>query len=146
MNALIVEDNPVFRDVLRSILCTWFPGLQICEAGGLVEGHARFVEQGPGVVFVDIGLPDGNGLDLVKRIKQEAPQTTVAVCTTHEHPAYQEAARASGADCFLGKSTLDGSRVAAVVRQAWEAGAAGSGSSRAGEVMPAARPTAPVKP
>lgn len=146
MNALIVEDSPVFRDVLRSILCTWFPGLPICEAGGVVEGHARFVEQGPGVVFVDIGLPDGNGLDLVKRIKHEAPGTTVAVCSNHEHPAYQEAARACGADCFLGKSTLDGTRVAAVVRQAQEARAAGLGAPRAAEETPEARPSAPVKP
>ncbi|MEW6489625.1 MAG: response regulator transcription factor [Thermodesulfobacteriota bacterium] len=146
MNALIVDDNPVFRDVLRSILCTWLPGLQICEAGSVAEGYARFVEQGPGVVFVDIGLPDGSGLELVKRIKQEAPGTTVAVCSNHEEPAYREAAHACGADCFLGKSTLDGSRVAAVVRRAQEARAAGSGSPRAADVTPEARPTEPWKP
>lgn len=121
VDALIVEDSPVFRDVLRTILCGFFPGMKICEAEGVEEGHARFREQAPGVVFVDIGLPDGNGLDLVKRIKQESPETTVAVCTSHSQPAYENAARACGADCFLPKDSLDPKRIAAVVRQAMQA-------------------------
>lgn len=121
MNALIVEDSPVFRDVLRAILCAWFPGIKICEAEGVAQGHARFREQAPGVVFVDIGLPDGNGLDLVKRVKREAPGTAVAVCTSHDQPAYEEAARACGADCFLPKHCLDPKQIAGVVRRAMEA-------------------------
>jgi DNA-binding NarL/FixJ family response regulator len=121
MDALIVEDSPVFREVLRTLLCAWFPGLKICEAEGVEEGHARFREHAPGVVFVDIGLPDGNGLDLVKRIKQEAPGTTVAVCTSHDQPAYEAAALGCGADCFLPKHSLDPKQIAGVVRRAMEA-------------------------
>jgi two-component system response regulator YesN len=118
MDALIVEDSPIFRETLRSLLCAWFPGLKICEAEGVEEGHAQFREHEPRVVFVDVGLPDGNGLDLVKQIKQESPATAVAVCTSHDQPAYEEAARACGADCFLPKSTLDPKRLSGVVRQA----------------------------
>lgn len=126
MNALVVEDSPVFRQMLRSILCEWFPGSKLCEAEGVEEGYARFREQSPDVVFVDIGLPNGNGLDLVKRIKQEAPATTVAVCTSRDQPAYEEAARACGADHFLSKKSLDRDQVAGVVRQA-RATTAGAG-------------------
>jgi DNA-binding NarL/FixJ family response regulator len=120
VDALIVEDSPIFRETLRSLLCAWFPGLRICEAEGVAEGHAQFREHRPRVVVVDVGLPDGSGLDLVKRIKQESPATTVAVCTSHEQPAYEAAARACGADCFLPKSTFDAKQLADAVRGALE--------------------------
>ncbi|MHB8764107.1 MAG: response regulator [Deferrisomatales bacterium] len=125
MRALLVEDNAVFRSLLRSILCAWFPTLEICEAEDLAQAHTRFREQAPQVVFVDIGLPDGNGLDLVRRIKHEAPATTVAVCTSHEQPTYEAAAWACGADCFLSKRGLHRDQVARVVHLAQAAGRGG---------------------
>ncbi|MDW7712534.1 MAG: response regulator [Deferrisomatales bacterium] len=118
MDALIVEDSVVFREVVRSLLCSWFPGLRVCVAGGVEEGHARYREHAPPLVLVDIGLPDGSGLDLVRRIKGESPGTTVAVCTSHDGPAYEEASRAAGADAFLAKSALDGKGLGGLVRRA----------------------------
>lgn len=119
---LIVEDNQVFREVLRDTLCGRFPSVRVLEAEDLAEGSARLRDGAPDVVFLDIGLPDGSGLDLAETIARERPGTKVVVCTNHDLPEYREAASKSGASHFLAKEQVSwdeiGDLVAASLRSA----------------------------
>jgi DNA-binding NarL/FixJ family response regulator len=60
-------------------------------------------------MLVDIAMPEMNGLDLTRAVKAlpvppEPPK--VIIVTLYDTPTYREAARAAGADGFLGKSRL----------------------------------------
>ncbi|MFC1536308.1 response regulator [Pseudomonadota bacterium] len=75
---LIVEDEPVTRDVLIQVVENQ-PQLKLLAA---VENYAEAelsLEHKPNIILVDIGLPDGNGIDLIRQIKQQHPEGFVMV-------------------------------------------------------------------
>ena len=115
---LIVEDSAVFRQLLKSALCSHFPTLDVIEAEDLADGHRKACQHRPAVVFVDIRLPDGNGLDLAERIRQDRLAGTVAVCTSHDLPEYRQAALQRGASLFLAKQCLDWDEVVSFAEEA----------------------------
>lgn len=62
------------------------------------------LELKPDVVILDIRLNGGgNGIDVLKRIKQEDPPPIVIMLTNYPYPQYQEKCRALGADYFFDK-------------------------------------------
>lgn len=73
MNApilLIVEDDaPVRRAVAANLAAH---GYAIDEAGTLAEAERRWDQRRPDLVILDLGLPDGDGLGMVRRIRREA--------------------------------------------------------------------------
>lgn len=64
------------------------------------EGLQAVAEHEPDVAVVDIGLPDGSGLDIAKAIKAEHPGTTVLLYTASEDPDLLLAAIDGGAEGF----------------------------------------------
>ena len=115
---LIVEDNGLFRQVLGDALRHRFPGLRVLEATDLDQGGVKLCEGRPDLVFLDIGLPDGNGLDLAEVIRRERPDAVVVVCTSHDLPEYRQAAEACGAHHFLPKDQMDWEKVGDLVELA----------------------------
>jgi DNA-binding NarL/FixJ family response regulator len=85
---LIVEDSPLFRQVLREGLCSRFPFIDVLEAGDVPTGLRIAREHAPDLAFIDIRLPGGNGLELTAKIKDEIPGITVIVCTSHDLPEF----------------------------------------------------------
>jgi DNA-binding NarL/FixJ family response regulator len=106
MNALIIEDNATYRQSLRHLLGGRFPSIQIAEASDGEEA-LHHLSRSFDLVFVDIRLPDVNGLDLTKTIKSLFVDSMVCVITSYDILEYREAAFHSGADHFMvkGEST-----------------------------------------
>jgi two-component system response regulator DegU len=98
---LIAEDNTTFRKLLRNILCNSFPSMIIEEA---VNGR-EVLEKVEDFVFMDISLPEGNGLKLTKQIKTTHPGIVVVIFTNYDVPEYRNAALRFGATCFISKSS-----------------------------------------
>lgn len=128
VSILIVEDNPLFREILRGGLTAKFPGAVLCEAETVAEGHRTALRQRPDVAIIDVGLPDGNGLDLLARLRSDLPGAALAVCTMHDLPEYREGARCRGAECFFRKHPLDWEGIEAFVR---DVAARGGSTARA---------------
>jgi len=107
MNTLIVEDNATYRQSLRHLLAGRFPSMQIAEAADGEEALRHGLSRPFDLIFVDIRLPDGNGLDLTKIIKALFVNSMVCVITSYDILEYREAAFHSGADYFVvkGEST-----------------------------------------
>ena len=61
--ALVVEDDLDFREGLAHLVA--HEGFDVSQAGTLHEARAQLRERSPGVVFVDLALPDGSGFDLL---------------------------------------------------------------------------------
>ena len=112
---LIVEDNLSFRQSLRTMLSERFPDMSISEAGDADEALERIETPLPDLVFMDIRLPGGNGLELTGKIKQNNSRTTVIILTSYDLPEYREAAREYGADFFMVKDATSWEEIRSLV-------------------------------
>ena len=78
---LVVDDEPVVQDVLAGILGR--TGYQVSAAGTVAEGSRQIGEEQPDLVILDVMLPDGNGLDLLRRIKGAHSELPVIMMTAY---------------------------------------------------------------
>jgi len=107
LSALIVEDNASYRQSLHQLLAGRFPMMQIAEAADEEEALRHTLARRFDLVFTDIRLPRGNGLNLLKTIKTVFADSVVVVITSYNILEYRETAFQNGADHFLvkGEST-----------------------------------------
>ena len=102
---LIVEDNFTFRQMLKEVLCSRFPAMEIAEEPDGSEILSRIDSFHPRIVFMDIRLPGENGLELTKKIKMSYPDIIVVILTSYDLPEYRQAARECKADYFVTKDS-----------------------------------------
>lgn len=107
LSTLIVEDNVAHRLSLLHLLAGRFPSMRIDEAADGREAMRQALARHFDLVFMDVRLPQGNGLDLTKAIKIVSADTVVCVITSYDILEYREAALQNGADHFMvkGEST-----------------------------------------
>ncbi|HZJ46043.1 MAG TPA: sigma-54 dependent transcriptional regulator [Pyrinomonadaceae bacterium] len=97
----MVDDDEAIRWTLSEALRSW--GFTALEGGSVAEGLSQFTEEAPAVVLLDIDLPDGSGLDLLKKIKLENPETVAVMITGNVQVDNTIAALRGGAYDFIGK-------------------------------------------
>jgi DNA-binding NarL/FixJ family response regulator len=102
-NALLVEDNVSFRQALSDVLLSYFPLIGIDEAGDEDEALRKVEYQRPDIIFMDIQLSGGNGLELTKEIRLVYDDVVIVILTSYGLPEYRQQAFRNGADCFLSK-------------------------------------------
>ena len=112
---LIVEDNALFRQSLKSILCRRFPFMDVGESAGGKEVLQKIDLRRPDLIFMDIKLPGESGLELTRKIKTDHPTIIIIILTSYDLPEYREAAREHGADYFLSKGSSTGEEILALV-------------------------------
>jgi DNA-binding NarL/FixJ family response regulator len=99
----IVDDHPLVREMLSGLL-NQQTDLQVCgDAETLEMALYRIKEEQPDLVIVDIALPSGSGLDLVKQIKHVAPDCMSLVLSMYDELTYAERAIRAGARGYLSK-------------------------------------------
>ena len=107
---LIIDDNSPFRYSLRKALEGRFPFVSIKEASLGAEGLKKIAACRPHLIFLDIHLPDINGINLTRKIKTDYSDTCIVVFTAYDYPEYRQAALESGADHFAGKDSWTGDK------------------------------------
>lgn len=113
---LVIDDEPSLRDVLEMGLTR--AGFEVGTASGQVEAMARLEEHWD-LVITDLQLPDGDGLSILRHVKDVSPETAVVVLTAHGSADTAVAAMKLGAHDYLIKPfDLDELRIRA--RQAIE--------------------------
>ena len=103
--AYLVEDSPILTKLLV--------GLLEAEPGVIVVGHAdnvqdatvAIVELRPDAVVLDLHLRIGNGIDVIRALRQTGTVPTCIVLTNHSGIPYRKAALEAGAHHFFDKST-----------------------------------------
>lgn len=103
---LIVEDQDYMRRMLREFLHAAFPDKNILEAGDGRSALALCSERKPGIVLMDIGLPDANGIELTAQIMSMLPDTAVIIVSNQTGSAYTERAKAAGAFAYINKESV----------------------------------------
>lgn len=102
MKLLIVEDSRLVRERLTSIFVA-LPALEVATASDAVSAIASFREWLPDLAILDIELPGGNGVDVLKTIKRERPVTRVLMFSNHV--ACQQLCQTAGAEGFFDKAS-----------------------------------------
>jgi DNA-binding NarL/FixJ family response regulator len=59
----------------------------------------------PDALILDLQMPGGSGLDVLRAIRTEHPQLYVLICTNYPYPQFREKCLNAGANVFLDKST-----------------------------------------
>lgn len=116
---LLVEDHRPFRRALALVL--GLEGLPVgVDQAGSVSEAARLVRLGEAydAAVVDLGLPDGDGLDFVRELRRISPSTAVAVLTVSVDPEDRAGALEAGAAEVLSKQMPLPEIVAAIGRLA----------------------------
>lgn len=79
-------------------------GLQICgEAASAEDALHRIPAADPNVVVIDISLPGMDGIELVRRLREEQSKACLLICTGHEVAQYRRVAFDAGADAIASK-------------------------------------------
>lgn len=115
--ALLVEDEPQIRRLVRTALEE--QGWQVFESETLQRGLISAGTRKPDVIILDLGLPDGNGVDLIHKIREWSPVPILVLSArVSEHNKIE--ALDAGADDYLTKPFGVGellARVRSVVRR-----------------------------
>jgi DNA-binding NarL/FixJ family response regulator len=114
VSILIVDDHPLVRSGLHELM-KHEPDLEVCcEAASLQEAVQFLGHHSPDVAILDISLPDGNGLDLIKRLRIRNPETRILVLSMHDETLLAERALRAGALGYINKEEAAENIVAAI--------------------------------
>src|SRR6266851_8198983 len=118
---LMIEDNPGDVRLLQEALAE-IPELSLefvhCET--LVQAFEYLAKSSPDVILLDLGLPDSQGLETVRRTHAAAPEVTLVVLTVLDDGDLAVRSLQEGAQDYLVKAQIDGSLLWHAIRYAME--------------------------
>ena len=117
MKLLILEDTPETMQWLQATVADVFPEDEIATATTLAEGIAIADELKAelDIAIVDLGLPDGSGIDLIKTIRNYSAQTHIVVATIYDDDKNLFSALRAGANGYILKDE-DRDSISALLR------------------------------
>ena len=105
VKVFIADDSRIVREHLVTMLDELAEIEIVGQAENVAEAINAIRKLQPDVVILDIRMPGGNGIDVLKTIKQDEVAPIVIILTNYPYPAYRQKCLQVGADFFLDKST-----------------------------------------
>src|SRR5712672_1410181 len=112
---LSVEDHPVFREGLTTIIGSQQDMLLVAQAANAVEAVAEFRRHRPDITLMDLRLPGANGTDTLIAIRGQFPDARIIMLTTSDADAEIQRALRAGAAGYVLKS-MPKNELLAVIR------------------------------
>ena len=102
-SVLLIDDHDLIRQGLRRAFERSEDFSVAGEAASLGQGEQLVASLKPAVVVIDVRLPDGSGLDLVRKMRQHVPNLGIVVLTMYAGDEQLFAALDAGASAFVPK-------------------------------------------
>jgi DNA-binding NarL/FixJ family response regulator len=112
----IVDDSSAIRARLTEMLARIDDVAVVGEAANACEAIPGILRTRPDSVVLDLNLMGRTGIDVMRAVLKQAPETVFVVLTNHAEPQYRRACAKAGAAYFLDKSA-DFDRVPAVIAE-----------------------------
>ena len=105
MKIMIVDDSKILRKRIIGLISD-IPGIEISgEASGSIEAIKLLSDQEPDVMVLDIRMPDGSGIEVLKYMHAKTTSAIIIVLTNYPLKQYRDKCMELGADYFFDKST-----------------------------------------
>lgn len=114
---LIIDDEPIIRKLLARMM--ELEGYEVFQAADRVSGLKLLTAKTPQLVLCDVFLPDGNGVEMVKEIKELQPETEVILLTAHGNIPDGVLAIKNGAFDYITKGD-DNNKIIPIISRAME--------------------------
>src|ERR1051325_2759787 len=101
MAILLIEDDPAVQELVTTLLST--AGFSVDVAGDGTSGQKLCASEKYEVIILDLGLPDMDGLDLLRRLRAQGVTTHVLILTCKDDPEDRVIGLDTGADDYLSK-------------------------------------------
>ncbi len=101
MNILVVEDDPSVRTLVKAVL--EHNGNQVSTSDTATEGQAKATENNYDMIILDLGLPDGDGYEVCKNLRDESITTPVLILSGEQETDVKVKCLKVGADDYLTK-------------------------------------------
>ena len=111
---LIADDHEVVRHGLRDILSKEFADTQIAEARDSRETVNLLLQESWDLILLDINMPGGSGLEVLRETKRLCPKTPVLVLSAYPEEEFALRAIKLGASAYLNKQSASAELVAAL--------------------------------
>ena len=102
----VVDDHRTFAELLALALDGHWEFRFVDHATTAAQARTMIGRHAPDIVLMDVELPDGDGIELTRELRESAPQTRIVVLTSHNSLSLASRAVAAGAAAFY---TKDGS-------------------------------------
>jgi len=113
---MVVDDHPLVRSGFPQLIESEPDLMVCCEAADMKEALALIKHCTPDLAIIDLSLPDGNGLELIKRIQSMHPIIPILVSSMHDEDLFAERALRAGAKGYINKQEA-GEEVIVATRQ-----------------------------
>ena len=102
---ILIDDHALVRDGVSRLLEAQ-PDMQVMDSFGEADAAIRFARrEEPDVAVVDIAMPGANGIDVTRRLRDAAPETSILVLSMHSNPEYVHQALLAGALGYVAKES-----------------------------------------
>lgn len=119
LRVLLIEDNPGDVELVRMYLRERMGDtVELVCAESLATGRVEAEHSDPDVVLLDLGLPDGEGVEVVREVRRWETTAPIIVLTGDERPEAAMEALKRDAQDFLAKDRLDAEELERAVRYA----------------------------
>lgn len=103
---LIVDDSPLLQTLVKDSLLREDMDLSIGQAFNCKEAAELIASFKPETLILDIGLPDGSGIEILQKIKKDNHEIKVIMFTNFPSGEFKNDCMELGADHFINKSDL----------------------------------------
>ena len=97
----VLEDIPATLAWLTDLLLEVFPGIEVQTAPAIAPARRVLAHYQPQIALVDLGLPDGSGVDIIRQLNKSAPDCQIIVTTLYADDQHLFPALRAGAHGYL---------------------------------------------
>jgi len=116
MKVFIADDSNSVIERLADLLDEIPEARLVGRAGNVSEAVRGVARTNPDALILDLQMPGGTGLDVLRAVRADHPHLQVLICTNHPHKKYREECLSAGANFFLDKSS-EFEKILSILRQ-----------------------------